>query len=132
MKRLLALTACLLLLFATAVSLWANCKRSFPRSDTLSNPTTHAHHHEHQDHGSPGHPHQGNPLIHCAPVTDYLPAASFSLQKDSRVERLTHLPIVEFQSHRGQNAVDRWVHGPPGSRRTENIPPYLMISVLRI
>ena len=131
MKRLIAISACLLVFFAAAVSAWVSCKRAAFDSDAKTS-ATHARHHEHRDHGGPGHHHPENSMIHCAPVTDFLPAASFSLEKNSRVERLAHLLPIESHSVTTQNALDRWVHGPPGSRYPENTPAYLLISVLRI
>jgi hypothetical protein len=131
MKRLVTVTACLLVFFAAAVSAWASCKRGAFGSETKSGVARHAHNH-HQDHGGRSHHHSDNAMIHCAPVTDFLPAASFSLEKNSRVERLAHLLPIESHSVTTQNALDRWVHGPPGSRYPENTPAYLLISVLRI
>jgi hypothetical protein len=132
MKRLVAITACMLVFFAAAASAWASCQRVSDGGDIDGVPARHAHGHDHHDHGGAGHDHSENPLIHCAPVTDFLPAATFSFGKDSRLERLAHLLPIESHSQWRQNALSRWVHGPPDSNRTENTPAYLLISVLRI
>jgi hypothetical protein len=127
MKRLLAVTACVLVLFTAAASAWASCKRTSFASETKSGAARHSHDHEHH-----GDHHSENSLIHCAPVDDVLPVATFSLEKQRGAERLVLWLPIESRSGSSQNALLRWVHGPPDSRYIEPPSTYLLISVLRI
>jgi hypothetical protein len=129
MKSVIVIACSFLLLFAGPASAWANCKQiSFvPDNPRGSSDPLHAHHHHSE---SNGHSHEGE--IHCPPLDVYLPAATFSVNKDHRIERLITPVVPGFYSQFTRHASYRLIHGPPGFAHSRVIPPYLLLSVLRI
>ena len=130
MKRLIVIACSFLVLFAGAASAWANCKQiSFAADDHHGSTVpvhAHSHHSESDDQDS------SDGEIHCPPVDGYLPAATFSLGKDHRIERVSATFVAGFDSQFAQHASYRLIHGPPGFAHSRIIPPYLLLSVLRI
>jgi hypothetical protein len=129
MRRLIVIISCFLVFFAGAASAWASCKQISFRSDKHHSSAMPAHAHEH--HADSDHNHSHGSVIHCPTLDEFLPAASFSTSIASRVERLldTFAPRLGFQSN--QHGF-RLSHGPPGGAYLTFIPPYLLLSVLRI
>jgi ABC-type nickel/cobalt efflux system permease component RcnA len=130
MKRLIVITCSLLVLFAGAASAWANCKQiSFVPDNHRRSPVP-VHAHDHHSEANRQHSHDGE--IHCPPLDDYLPTATFSVNKDHRIERVIATLVAGFNSQFTQHASYRLIHGPPGFAHSRILPPYLLFSVLRI
>ena len=130
MKRSIVIICCLFVFFAGVATAWASCKQvSFAadhhRSSSVAVP---AHDHESGSH----HEHSHGTVIHCPILDQFLPAATFKASKDHRIERLTHAAVTELDSQFGLPQSYRSLHGPPGFSRSNNIPSYLLLSVLRI
>ena len=130
MKRLSVIACCLFVIFAGAASAWANCKRSPLASDAQKRPPVAAHTHDHESHG--GHEHTHQAVIHCLTLDDFLLTALFSTSKDHQAERVLDKLVAETDSQLSQHASHWLTYGPPGFSRVNGIPPYLLLSVLRI
>ena len=130
MKRLLVITCSFLVLFAGAASALESCKRiSFASDDHHGSAVpvhAHGHHSQSDRHDS------SNGAIHCPPVDDYLPTATFSVRKDHRVERVLATFVANFNTPGTQYGSSRLIHGPPGFAHSSIIPSYLLFSVLRV
>lgn len=128
MKRLLLITCSFLVVFAGVAAAWESCKQiSIADNHHRSVP---AHGHDH--HSNSDHHHSDNSAIHCPPIGDYLVTATFTISPDQRVERLPETLVGELDSQFIDHGLYRLIHGPPGSAHSRIIPPYLMLSVLRI
>ena len=128
MKRLIIIIYCLVVLVAGAASAWASCEQEsfFVHPNSPANAPAHDHHsgsHREHSHGT---------VIHCPTLDQFLLTATFSASKDHRVERLTHAVVARLVSQFGLPQSYRSRHGPPGFSRFSSIPPYLLLSVLRI
>jgi hypothetical protein len=129
MKRLIVIACSFLVLFAGAVSAWESCKQiSIASDDHHRSVPAHAHDH----HSRSDHHHSNNSAIHCPPIGDYLPTATFTVSPDQRIERLPETLVGEFDSQFAQHGSYRLIHGPPGFAHSRIIPRYLSLSVLRI
>jgi hypothetical protein len=128
MKRLIVISCCFLILFAGTASAWASCKQiAFaPDKDHGSKASAHTH-----DHNS-DHEHSQGAVIHCPTLDEFVPVATFSRTKDSRVERLLDVPSAKSDFQFGQHSLYCLIHGPPGFQNVSGIPQYLFLSVLRI
>jgi hypothetical protein len=130
MKRLIGIICCLFLFLASTAAAWASCKQWSFTADhhrRWSVPIP-AHDHELGSH----HEHSHGTVIHCPTLDQFLLTATFSASKDHRVERLPHAVVTESDSQFGLHQSYPSLHGPPGFSRSNNIPPYLLLSVLRI
>ena len=131
MKRLILITCSFLVVFAGVAAAWESCKQISFVSD---------HHHGsvpvdgHDHHSQPGRQHSSsnNVAIHCPPIGDYLPTATFTVSPDHRVERLPETLVGEFDSQCIQHGSYPLIHGPPGFAHSRIIRPHLLFSVLRI
>ena len=125
MKRLIAIASCLFVILAGAASAWASCEQSFfqPSSEA-------AHGHDH--HSESHHKHEDNAVIHCPTLNVFLLTATFSPTKNDRVERITLVDVFKCPDQFSACQLFRSLHGPPGYSRSNNTPPYLFLSVLRI
>ena len=123
MKRLAVIVSCLFLLIAGAASAWASCKRE-PFSQPESSSPGHAH-----DHGSDSDHHEAT--LHCPTLEVFLLIAVFSPNKNDREEPIA-LAAAAVSAQFAPRQLYRSLHGPPGYSRFSNIPPYLVLSVLRI
>ena len=65
-------------------------------------------------------------------MEEFVPVATFSLSKDIRVERLLPAFLSELDSPFEPRGLDRLLHGPPGFDHASSIPPYLLLSILRV
>ena len=130
MKRLLIIICCFLVFFAGAASAWASCKQVLFSSDNHHHSSGSAHTHAH--HADTDQQHSHDAVIHCPTVDEFVPVATFSLRKGDRVERLVGVLIAELPARFAQRWSDRLIHGPPGFEHSSTIPPYLLLSVLRI
>jgi hypothetical protein len=131
MKRLILITCSFLVVFAGVAAAWESCKQISFVSD---------HHHgsapvdghDHHSQSDRQHSNSKNVAIHCPPVGDYLPTATFTSTPDHRVERLPETLVGEFDSQCAQHGSYPLIHGPPGFAHSRIIRPYLLFSVLRI
>jgi hypothetical protein len=131
MKRFVLITCSFLVLFSGVAAAWEDCKRiSFSSESHHHRSPVPVHAHDH--HGDADHEHSRGTIVHCPPFTEFLVTATVSVGSDQRVERLLNTLIGEFQSQYVQQGSYRLIHGPPGSAHSRIIPPYLMLSVLRI
>jgi hypothetical protein len=128
MKRVIAITACLFVVLAGAASAWAGCKQVSFFLDSTSPAAAHAH----DPHSDSHHNHDNRTAIHCPILEEFLLSASFSASRNDGIERLTHTVVNKLDSHFGGQQLYRSLHGPPGYSRSNNTPPYLFLSVLRI
>jgi hypothetical protein len=129
MKQLIVITCCFLVFFAGAASAWASCKQISFGLDGHHGPATSAHRHGH--HADSDHEHSHDSVIHCASLDQFLPPGTFSVSKNQRIEHLLDVSLLplDFQSsQRGYHLT----HGPPGLAYLSFVPPYLLLSVLRI
>jgi hypothetical protein len=128
MKRLIIIIYCLVVLIAGAASAWARCEQEsfFVHPNSPANAPAHDHH------SGSHHEHSHGTVIHCPTLDQFLLTATFSASKDHRVERLTHAVVTQLVSQCGLQQSYRSLHGPPGFSRSNNIPPYLFLSALRI
>jgi hypothetical protein len=117
-----------LVVFAGVAAAWASCKEiSLLADDHHPSATAHKHdHHSQSDH------HSDDAAIHCPPIGAYLPTATFTVSPDNRIERLSETLVGEFDIQLIQHGLYRLIHGPPGFVHSRIIPPYLLLSVLRI
>jgi ABC-type nickel/cobalt efflux system permease component RcnA len=129
MKRFLLISCAFLVVFAGVAAAWESCKEiSFLPDDHHRSASAHKH-----DHHSPSdRHHSSNNAIHCPPMGDYLPTATFTISPDNRIERFPETLVGELDSQFIDHGLYRLIHGPPGSAHSRIIPPYLMLSVLRI
>jgi hypothetical protein len=129
MKSVIVIACSFLLLFAGAASAWANCKQiSFvPDNPRGSSVPVHAH-----DHHSESNKHSHDGEIHCPPIDGYLPSATFSVGRDDRIERVPAMVVTGVNCQFALRGVYPLMHGPPGFAHSRIIPPYLLLSVLRI
>ena len=128
MKRLIVIICCLFMFVAGAASAWASCKQGAFFVHPNSPATTPAHDHHSDSH----HEHSHGTVIHCATLDEFLLTATVSASKDHRVERFTHAVVSELDSQFGLQQSHASLPGPPGFSRFNSIPPYLLLSVLRI
>jgi hypothetical protein len=130
MKRLIVIVCCLFVIFAGAASAWANCKQApFGSEDHRRSSDaihTHDHHTDSHDEHSPG------TVIHCPTLDEFLLTAIFSANTYERVERLPAAVVEIINAELGRQSSNPSIHGPPGFSRLNGIPPYLLLSVLRI
>jgi hypothetical protein len=129
MKRLIAMTCCVLVFFAGAASAWASCNQISLGSGKHHASTTPGHTHEHHSHSDHNHPH--GLAIHCATLNEFLPVATFSPNNDHRIERLLDASATSLSLPSSQDGF-RLTHGPPGVASLSFIPAYLFFSVLRV
>jgi len=129
MKRLILITCSFLVIFAGVAAAWESCRQISIASDDHHRSVP-AHRHDH--HSQSDRHHSSNNVIHCPPMGDYLPTATFTLSPDNRIERLPETLVGELDSQFIDHGLYRLIHGPPGSAHSRIIPPYLMFSVLRI
>ena len=129
MKRLIGILCCLTVFFGGLASAWANCKQVAITDDyrrSLVPAPAEDHHSEAQ------HEHSHGTVIHCATLDEFLLSSTFLVTKDHRVQRLTD-PFVAALDYEFSQHVSHWlIHGPPGFSKSSIIPPYLLLSVLRI
>src|SRR5688572_11619576 len=130
MKRFLLIACCLFVVFAGAASAWADCKQISFAPDWQNRSSAAKHMHGH--HSDSNHTHSHDGVIHCPPMGDYLPTATFTISPDNRIERFPETLVGELDSQFIDHGLYRLIHGPPGSAHSRIIPPYLMLSVLRI
>ena len=129
MKKLIVITSCFLVLLAGVSAAWASCKEISYLS--------HNHHRSSvpgpvQDrHSDADHEHSHDTAIHCTSLDEFVPTATFSVSKHDRVERVLVTVGAESDSQFTQYD-SRLTHGPPGLDNSSIIPPYLLLSVLRI
>jgi hypothetical protein len=129
MKRLILITCSFLVVFAGAAAAWESCKQiSFLSDDHHRSASVHGHDHQSQ---SDRH-HSDNSAIHCPPIGDYIPTATFTVSPDHRVERLSETLVDEFDPQFSQHGSYPLIHGPPDFAHSSIIPTYLLLSVLRI
>lgn len=126
MKRLIAIASCLFVIFAGAASAWASCEQSFRQANSAA--AAHGHDHHSESH----HKHEDNSVIHCPTLDTFLLTASFSQNKNDRVERITLVDVPKCPDQFRTCQLYRSLHGPPGYSSSNNTPPYLFLSVLRI
>jgi hypothetical protein len=127
MKRFVVIVCSLFIVFAGAVSAWADCKQEPLPIDRQNRPVAHAHDH----HSDANHKHS-DARIHCPTLDEFLLSSTFSLSKDHR-ELRTRDPFCAVVDCQVSQDVSRWlIDGPPGFSRLDSIPPYLLLSVLRI
>jgi hypothetical protein len=129
MKRLILITCSFLVVFAGVAAAWESCKQTSITSDDhhRSLPVHgHDHHSRSDDH------HSSDSAIHCPLIGDYLATANFTVNPENRIEPLRSILIGESDSQFAQPGSYRLIHGPPGSGHSHIIPPYLLLSVLRI
>ena len=129
MKRLIVILCCLTVFFGGLASAWANCKQVAITDDyrrSLVPAPAEDHHSEAQ------HEHSHGTVIHCATLDEFLLSSTFLVTKDHRAQRLTD-PFVAALDYEFSQHVSHWlIHGPPGFSKSAIIPPYLLLSVLRI
>jgi hypothetical protein len=125
MKRPTAIALSLFVIFAGAASAWARCEQSVFQANSAA--SAHGH-----DHSESNHKHEHNAVIHCPTLNVFLLSAPFSPSKNDRIERLTLVDIVQCPDQFSVRQLYRSLHGPPGYSRFSHIPPYLVLSVLRI
>lgn len=129
MKRLILIACSFLVVFAGVAAAWESCKQiSFVSDDHHRSAPAHGHDH----HSQSDRHHSNNGAIHCPPMGDYVPTATFTISPDNRVERLPETPVGEYNSQFSELPRYRLIHGPPGFSRSSIISPYLFLSVLRI
>ena len=130
MKRSIVIICCLFVLFASTAAAWASCKQvSFTAGHhRSSSDAVPAHNHESDSH----HEHSPGTVIHCPTLDQFLLTATFSATKTPRMEHVSHADVSGLVSQPGWPQSYRSLHGPPGFSRSTNIPPYLLLSVLRI
>jgi hypothetical protein len=129
MKRSFFIVCSFLVFFAGVAAAWESCKQISIASDDHHRSVP-AHGHDH--HSQSDRHHSSNNAIHCPPMGDYLRTATFTISPDQRVERLPETLVGELVSQFIDHGLYRLIHGPPGSAHSRIIPPYLMLSVLRI
>jgi hypothetical protein len=130
MKRLTATIACLFVLCAGLAAAWADCKQvSFSDHHQRKLPI-HVAAHDHQSEAH--HEHSQETVTHCPTLDDFLVTAIFSAGGYDRAQPVHHTLVVHFNFPLNQNDSWRLVHGPPGLDHASVIPPYLLLSVLRI
>jgi hypothetical protein len=127
MKRLFLITCCFLVFVAGAAAAWDSCKE-----------ISHESHNHHRSsvpgsdrHSDADHEHSHDTAIHCASLDEFVPTAVVSASKHDRVERVIVMIGTELDSQFTQHDY-RLIHGPPGLDNSSIIPPYLLLSVLRI
>jgi hypothetical protein len=130
MKRLTLITCCFLILFAGVAAAWASCKE-IPFASAVQHPPAPAPVHVHEHHAEPAHPHSHNSMIHCPTLDEFVPTAIFSVNNDHRIERVRVTLAGGLESQFTQHRF-HLIHGPPGFFQLSAIPPYLLLSVLRI
>jgi hypothetical protein len=129
MKRLILITCSFLVVFAGVAAAWESCKQiSFLSDDHHRSVPAHGHDH----HSQSDRHHSNDGVIHCPPIGDYLSTANFTVSPDQRVERLSETLVGEFDPQFSQQGSYPLIHGPPGFVHSRIIPPYLLLSVLRI
>jgi hypothetical protein len=129
MKRLIVICCCLSVFIAGLASAWASCKQVAITADHRRAPVAapaENHHSEAQ------HDHSQGTVIHCATLDEFLLTSTFSVTKDHRVQRVTDPFVAALHSPFRQHLPHRLIHGPPGLSRLNSVPPYLLLSVLRI
>jgi hypothetical protein len=131
MKRLILIACSFLVLFAGVAAAWESCKRVSFLSDDHHQSSNPVHAHDHHPESDRQHSHDDG-AIHCPPLDGYLPTAIFSLNKDRRVERVPATLGAGLFSQFTQHGSFRLIHGPPGFAHSSIVPPYLLLSVLRI
>jgi hypothetical protein len=130
MKRLLFITCSFLVFFAGIAAAWEDCKRISFSSESHHRSPIPANAHDH--HGDADHEHSRGTIVHCPTFSEFLLTATVSVGGDQRVERLPTILIGESDSQFAQPGSYRSIHGPPGFAHSRIIPPYLLLSVLRI
>ena len=130
MKRLILITCSFLVVFSGAIAAWASCSRASFASDAHHGSPVPVHGHDHNSESE--HHHSNNTVIHCPPLDGYLPTATFSLNKEHRIERVLATLVGGFNTPVTQYGSFRLIHGPPGFPYSSIIPQYLLLSVLRI
>jgi hypothetical protein len=129
MKRLILITCSFLVVFAGVAAAWESCKQiSFLSDDPHRSVSAQGHDH----HSQSDRHHSNDGAIHCPPIGDYLPTATFTVSPDHRVERLSETLVAEFDIQFIEHGLYRLIHGPPGFVHSRIILPYLLFSVLRI
>ena len=130
MKRFIGIFFCLSVIFAGAVSVWADCKKfSFHADDHNNSPRALP---AHENHSESQHDHSHGTVIHCATLDEFVLPSVFSLPKDNGVYRAPNFIVVVLNSQLIQHVSGWFTHGPPGLFLSRTIPPYLSLSVLRI
>ena len=130
MKRFIGIFFCLSVIFAGAVSVWADCKKfSFHADDHNNSPRALP---AHENHSESQHDHSHGTVIHCATLDEFVLTSVFSLPKDKGVYRAPNSIVVVLNSQWIQHVSGWLTHGPPGLPRSRTISPYLLLSVLRI
>jgi hypothetical protein len=129
MKRLFLITCCFLVFVAGVAAAWDSCTHDSNASHKVhhSSIPAPAHNHHSGANQEPSH----NTVIHCPGFSEFVPTATFSASKDHRVERVILTIDAELDSQFTQHDY-RLIHGPPGLDNSTIIPPYLLLSVLRI
>jgi hypothetical protein len=131
MKRLTYILCSLVIFFAGAAAVWADCARI-----SLAKPGDHHAAETRQDghshHSDSGHEHSHDPaVIHCPTLDEFFPTAAFSTAEQLRVERaaapLIVISVSDFTPRQFLRS-----HGPPGLVTSARIPQYISLSVLRV
>ena len=129
MKRLFLIACCFLVFVAGVAAAWDSC--------THDSHASHKDHHSsipapaHGHHSDAGDEHSHDTVIYCPGFNKFVPTATFSASKGHRVERVIVTVGAELDSQFTQHE-SRLIHGPPGFDHSSIIPPYLLLSVLRI
>jgi len=129
-KRTITILCCLFVVFAGAVSVWANCKQDSFASRDHHGSAVPAQDQEH--HANSNHNHSRNSVIHCLPLDVFLPTAALSRGKEHRVSSFLDVLVAGWNSQFSDHYSNRLMHGPPGFAPPSIVPAYLLLSVLRI
>jgi hypothetical protein len=130
MKRFLVNFLCLAIICVGAASAWADCGRfNFITGDHDKSPRALPGHDNHSD---SHHDHSHETFIHCPTLDEFVLTGVFSMPKDSGKYRVTNSLVVALNSQLIRHVFGWFTHGPPGLTQSRPIPPYLLLSVLRI
>ena len=128
-KRCLVILLSLSVIFAGAVSAWASCKGLPFESGRRGAASISQHTHEHGEHN---HQHSHHSVIHCPTLDEFVLSPLFVASKDHRVEKSPDIVLIGIGSQYRPHVTFRLIHGPPGLYLSSIIPPYLLLSNLRI
>ena len=130
MKRSFVIACCLLLIFASLASAWAECKQVAVTGDHIRRLQVLLPAEEH--HSKAQHDHSHGTVIHCATLDEFVRTSTFLLTKDHRGHLVTD-PFIAAQHSAFSRDFPHWlIHGPPGLPRLNIIPQYLLLSAFRI
>ena len=130
MKRLIIIVCCFFVISAGIASAWADCRKLSSVSDQHDNSQRALPAHE--DHSDSRHDHSHGAVMHCATLDDFLLTSVFSLTKDNRVHRTADFIVAALNFQLMQHVSGWFIHGPPGLSQPHTIPPYLLLTVMRV